>query len=1310
MEDALSSINPCASDLGFNISTTAESDGSEVLHAAQHLRTAISDSHHAPAPPSLTLPPGTLLVGTALIDARTIADTTPTRTDPEAHENYIGPGESTSDDSVSEATLNWSDFVEMPDIRYQTDAVLSANDIELQDARVSNNTETHLPSGHVAGTEEKMPWDDDDFDTAFPFTNGYDAYLQMNLIEQTVRSVTNSFGAETQKPQGASFAASTETFGHTQIPENAQKELDDFLRERPMGGARTPEAPGTRDAAASHSISNDASHLPDAGQNVTSHPSLVTDRDAVDTEPEEDEEGYSLLDYARLRGLCKDYLADNPLDHVRQLTPPADLDISASDLQGMLDIETQAGIGAIAAGSFSERWHVDKDAAKFLALVIALSNQPEGNDMNDSSILTRKDLSLELPILRSDPELDMRRLRQRHDIILSSDGMEPFSINENADEGLAWSEKSRSLPAKVNGDIGRERLDVNEDVIRFLREAVIDTWTDKDEEKLIFGPYEAGKVGILVHGVSYRADLRLQRSAIRQVTPTLLPLSPPFSPKAPDSPAGHLDLTSTPEDPAVPELRRLEDLMVEMDMPDQPSHAVQAAHTPETGELSSPLKVFANSPSSSPGKRKWLQDLRLETPLTHQDPLQPPQKKAKTVSFLSDLHVYIPGQSSGNSSMDPIAVQKEMDAFVKDSIQPLAQPAVQELQNERLVAADTLLRVPIPHVNDGKPEPPWKLYSLKSSGRHRKGLLELDAQRTLLSVLKREVLKDDDRWGGISKLEHNLGWSAFTLRLGKVQLEDDIDDDSLALFRIEMSLDSPLDTDRLVWKPDGLRVLDINDDDDDELEPAVFEETGDEMLDKLGQTHHQEVAESHAVKVIVAHDQNQVSHRQQSLNRQLTDNPVSTAQERPRPTENEVPTPQEPGSCRLSMQALLLKRKAEIEATVKQSERLAKKPVMSVFRIDKANQNVLDTDHGELGGQKPPQQTAFDGFFADNSLTSFINLQGGAPKGILSLENARSVPSPVRQAPAPAAVSVPRQEEAQTRVAPKPILRSLPLPQMHHTTRPSTIVVSSAILAQRTLMRQIRKIYPDIVVCERDVATRVADYSKVGQGRPSGNSAEADFVLSPSTGLISTTLQKVKQKPLPGQASHFGLQERIAAVAIRYERLLVLVSEGSNSAPDAPCQVQALDERDSDALSSLMGLTTALETEVQVIYVPGGETELANWIAASASRYASSSQATLLQDETLWELFLRQAGMNVFAAQVVLAELKVPDPPTGSGGSSSVLQDHRPCSFGLAAFVKMSVQERIASFSAQLGGEKVLRRVSAVLDAGWMSVADPAVG
>jgi len=267
---------------------------------------------------------------------------------------------------------------------------------------------------------------------------------------------------------------------------------------------------------------------------------------------------------------------------------------------------------------------------------------------------------------------------------------------------------------------------------------------------------------------------------------------------------------------------------------------------------------------------------------------------------------------------------------------------------------------------------------------------------------------------------------------------------------------------------------------------------------------------------------------------------------------------------------------------------------------------------------------------------------------------------------------------------------------------PKTTIILSSILfsTQRSLIVELKHLYTDLSFIERDFSTLKP---------PLGN--EADIITSPSTGLVLTTLQKIKQKPLPGQEPlHYGIKERLIDLSVRYERLIILVAESSSTSDVA----RDLDDNDCFALSEMMGFAAALDAGVQVIYVPGGNKELATWtvyciaqfrfdFAESIGQRGGQQEPRLIEDETLWEQFLRRAGLNAFAAQVVLAELREPDAPcceVSSSASASVADTY------LIAFVRMRPDERIRRFEILLGGRKVLMRVNQALEQRWSSASN----
>ncbi|GAB7326267.1 hypothetical protein MBLNU13_g10247t2 [Cladosporium sp. NU13] len=328
----------------------------------------------------------------------------------------------------------------------------------------------------------------------------------------------------------------------------------------------------------------------------------------------------------------------------------------------------------------------------------------------------------------------------------------------------------------------------------------------------------------------------------------------------------------------------------------------------------------------------------------------------------------------------------------------------------------------------------------------------------------------------------------------------------------------------------------------------------------------------------------------------------------------------------------------------------------------------------------------------NDGIAQFMQLRGkstgvqaanGKPSNVVNDSTAQ----PAAQNQAPAAIMV---READQNQAMSPMI--IPIPETQgRCNAPIPIIVSSATMGNRHLLRCIQTTLPNLELCERDAAIPAT------MQHSSRAHIEADFTISASTGVVTTTLQKLKQRPLPGQTPTSGIRDTIVSTAIRYERLLILVSEGNSIPTEEGAVPRTLDQLDCGALVDLTTWAHSLDSDVQISYVPGGEQELAGWLVAALAQHGSiDGSMRLLQDETMWERWLRVAGMNAYAAQAVLVQLKVPDVnPQGIGPTEMQKR------FGVAAFVSMTAEERLEQFGAILGGERVLRRVSEAIDGGW---------
>lgn len=266
-----------------------------------------------------------------------------------------------------------------------------------------------------------------------------------------------------------------------------------------------------------------------------------------------------------------------------------------------------------------------------------------------------------------------------------------------------------------------------------------------------------------------------------------------------------------------------------------------------------------------------------------------------------------------------------------------------------------------------------------------------------------------------------------------------------------------------------------------------------------------------------------------------------------------------------------------------------------------------------------------------------------------------------------------------------------PCPTINPPTSPLTIFISIKI--PRRMIRVLEGLILGLTLLERNYDahnTSIWHPGSVIRSEVAPPLADdADITVSPTTGFIITSMIKIRQKPRAGTNKSM-VQLRIEKAALRYERLVVLVG-GEGGGDDT---LYGLSSTDSTALLELQGYVSGLDCNVQVLYLGGGDKTLTNWVAAFICRHSLAVPellAGLLEVETLWELFLRRAGFNVFAAQVVASQLK-------QLGEDTVIPARGQ--HGLSAFVTMTRAERMRRFG-QLVGPRVLERVSKAVDELW---------
>jgi hypothetical protein len=559
--------------------------------------------------------------------------------------------------------------------------------------------------------------------------------------------------------------------------------------------------------------------------------------------------------------------------------------------------------------------------------------------------------------------------------------------------------------------------------------------------------------------------------------------------------------------------------------------------------------------------KRRAEDLKVEGPLTPPILSDSPMKKLKSVSFTEILHQFIPeapwttdptGQENGGPDLNCDELLKELE--------PHARQATMRVENEKLVGADTTARVDVPSIKLIMPVAPWNEYSQSHVSKHSPGQTELDAQMKFILRMKREDLKTASSWHGLSSIERSMQWSIFTTKISKIDLDEKLHGESeVSKLLAEITSGSIATSSSQLWKSEGLRILDAEYD-EEEIEPAYHNGRID-MTDLI----------------------------------------------RKRKLEIEEDVPEEQHKRMISQLPPQSQPPQEVSASHYWNERLSATNIFAhaSSKTPKLQNSISPATTSRQKIQQAPQNTSndlmFGGFSATSALHRFMETRGKIVEPVES-KAAKAAPLPTNQLPVrleepsldhlgPTLQQRPVQSTIDDHAKqPAPVL--LPqLPALPPNLEPSSFIVSSAFLQKRSLLKQIEQLY-------QRAETVYRDYD-----RPHSPCKEADIVLSPSTGLVLTTLQQIKQRPLPGRPDRSQIEEHVSMLQLRYERLLVIISEGLSSEMETQGSSRPDDARDKQALARFEMFASQLECEVIVKYIPGGNRALAHSVVVEMTTY-----------------------------------------------------------------------------------------------------------
>lgn len=406
--------------------------------------------------------------------------------------------------------------------------------------------------------------------------------------------------------------------------------------------------------------------------------------------------------------------------------------------------------------------------------------------------------------------------------------------------------------------------------------------------------------------------------------------------------------------------------------------------------------------------------------------------------------------------------------------------------------------------------------------------------------------------------------------------------------------------------------------------------------------------------------------------------------------------------------SLIRKRKLDLDGEMSQQDTTSKHIPKENLQYSRNpdtffSQGTLHISPGSLNSERHSiQGTESNRMFTMNSLESFMTT-----RGCLLQENDERQDKSDKTLPPKLHSRVPKMHVANRSTSG---VRDDNISQFKHPTVSiptghRAFIVSEAFLSDRKLARRVQCSWPSAEMFARDsqwlgskfnveeTATRMSNSSN-----ESGLHRDADVIFSPSTGLIYTTLQQIRQRPLPGHQSYTAVQTRVMHIAAQFERLIVLISQDEAGAGMSESRSVAprLTGNDCNALDQFNNFISKLEDDILTTFVYGGKEELADCTIARMAEYSiPNTEQVLSQEETPQERFLRKAGMNAFAAQTILAAVhQAPTRPDNGQLNESYLGSR-----DLAKFLHMSSEDRLNFFESVLGGTKLLQRVNRWLGA-----------
>ena len=173
----------------------------------------------------------------------------------------------------------------------------------------------------------------------------------------------------------------------------------------------------------------------------------------------------SVLEYARFYGLATDHRATPSI--LQQLADAAATP-HFDDYPGLFHIDETNGTPR------RERFSIDDGAAVLLSSIKDVEYNRAGSSYDDflPDVHRVRNMKMELPLLHTDPELDLQQFRCKVWPNFAKEYLPLEKVNEEQGEGLEWPSSYEKLPHQATVRSESEKLSVTRDDMRYLQNAL----------------------------------------------------------------------------------------------------------------------------------------------------------------------------------------------------------------------------------------------------------------------------------------------------------------------------------------------------------------------------------------------------------------------------------------------------------------------------------------------------------------------------------------------------------------------------------------------------------------------------------------------------------------------------------------------------------------------------------------------------------------------------------------------------------------------------------------------------------------------